>query len=60
VLRIPVTADMTGHQVNVPVSADSIRAGNYDLVIAGDPSASGKFEPENEVALYSFTVEILP
>jgi hypothetical protein len=60
VLRVPVSADMVSHEVHVPVSAGSISAGNYELIIAGDPSATGRFLPENGAARFSFSVEILP
>jgi hypothetical protein len=59
-LEISLAGDLATKEVHVPISAGSLHAGEYKLVIAGDPSATGKFQPDHETARFSFTVEILP
>jgi hypothetical protein len=60
VLEVSLSGDLANKEVHVPVSAGALPAGKYKLVIAGDPAATGKFQPNNETARYTFTVAILP
>jgi anti-sigma factor RsiW len=60
VLGVSFSGDLARREVHIPVPAGALHAGKYVLVIAGDPSASGKFLPKNESARFHFMVEVLP
>jgi len=60
VFEISIAGELAGKEVHVPIPAGSVNPGKYKLVIAGDPAATGQFQPEKEVAHFAFVVEFLP
>jgi hypothetical protein len=59
ILQFPLSNAKENKEIHVPVTAGSVHSGQYDLTIAGDPSATGQFQPQHETLRCTFTVEIL-
>ena len=59
ILQFPLNNAKENKEIHVPVTAGSVHPGQYELIIAGDPSATGQFQPQQEALRCTFTVEIL-
>jgi len=60
VLQVRIPGNSANREVQIAVPGGVVRAGNYALVLVGDPGAKGQMSKENEVSRLSFTVEFRP
>ncbi len=60
VLQVSVPANKARQEVHLLVPDGVDRAGQYSVVVSGDPVAKGTWAKENEVSRMQFLVEFLP
>ena len=60
VLQVAIPAEKERREVHLLVPRGLDRAGNYLVVIVGDPRGEGQWVKTNEVSRLNFQVEILP
>ena len=57
VLQVAIPAENVGQEVHLLVPNGVDHAGQYNLVLAGDPGAKGEWDKANEVSQWNFVVD---